>query len=183
RFANVPTFGRDTIRRFSANVAGLKKLAARDFEDLLQCAIPVFEHLLDPPHDRVVRHMLFQLAMFHACAKLRMHSDNTLRVLERLIGSLGRAMRAFASNVCPDYDTRELDKEVEARQRRQARKSSKAKRPGQAQDVAPSAHSKGHADRARKEFNLNTYKFHRLGDYATSARLVGSLDGPSTVTV
>ncbi|CDO77975.1 hypothetical protein BN946_scf184460.g1, partial [Trametes cinnabarina] len=36
RFANVPTFGRDTIRRFGPNVAGLKKLAARDFEDLLQ---------------------------------------------------------------------------------------------------------------------------------------------------
>ncbi|KAI9060685.1 hypothetical protein FKP32DRAFT_1668146 [Trametes sanguinea] len=182
RFANVPTFGRDTIRRFGANVAGLKKLAARDFEDLLQCAIPVFEHLLDPPHDRIVRHMLFELAMFHACAKLRMHSDNTLRVLERLIGSLGRAMRAFASNVCPDYDTRELDKEVEARQRRQARKSSKSKGPGQTQDAAPSARSKGHADRARKDFNLNTYKFHRLGDYATSIRFVGSLDGPSTVT-
>ncbi|KAJ2971466.1 hypothetical protein NUW54_g12501 [Trametes sanguinea] len=36
RFANVPTFGCDTIRHFGANIAGLKKLAARDFEDLLQ---------------------------------------------------------------------------------------------------------------------------------------------------
>ncbi|KAG2337191.1 hypothetical protein BDR05DRAFT_850044, partial [Suillus weaverae] len=32
----VPTFGRDTIRKFSANVSGLTKLAARDFKDLLQ---------------------------------------------------------------------------------------------------------------------------------------------------
>jgi len=32
----VPTFGRDTIRRFSSNVSELKRLTARDFEDLLQ---------------------------------------------------------------------------------------------------------------------------------------------------
>jgi hypothetical protein len=35
-FRLVPTFGADTIRRFSNNVSELKKLAARDFEDLLQ---------------------------------------------------------------------------------------------------------------------------------------------------
>lgn len=39
-FRFVPTFGRDTIRRFSNNVSGMKKLAARDFEDILQvCTI------------------------------------------------------------------------------------------------------------------------------------------------
>lgn len=32
----VPTFGLDTIRRFTNNVSGLKQLAARDFEDILQ---------------------------------------------------------------------------------------------------------------------------------------------------
>jgi hypothetical protein len=36
RFHLVPTFGRDTIRKFSCNVSDLTKLAARDFEDLLQ---------------------------------------------------------------------------------------------------------------------------------------------------
>jgi len=35
-FRQVPTFGGDTIRRFSSNVSELKKMAARDFEDLLQ---------------------------------------------------------------------------------------------------------------------------------------------------
>jgi hypothetical protein len=38
-FRQVPTFGRDTIRRFSNNVSEMKKLAARDFEDLLQVRI------------------------------------------------------------------------------------------------------------------------------------------------
>jgi hypothetical protein len=35
-FRQVPSFGRDGIRRFSANVSEMKKMAARDFEDLLQ---------------------------------------------------------------------------------------------------------------------------------------------------
>jgi hypothetical protein len=35
-FRLVPTFGADTIRRFSTNIAELNKLAARDFEDILQ---------------------------------------------------------------------------------------------------------------------------------------------------
>ena len=36
RFRQVPTFGSDTIRRFANNISELKKLAARDFEDILQ---------------------------------------------------------------------------------------------------------------------------------------------------
>ena len=36
RYRDVPTFGRDTIRKFVHNASGMKKLAARDFEDLLQ---------------------------------------------------------------------------------------------------------------------------------------------------
>ena len=36
RFRQIPTFGRFTIRRFHNNVSEMKKLAARDFEDILQ---------------------------------------------------------------------------------------------------------------------------------------------------
>ena len=36
RYRQVPTFGKDTIRRFRENSSELKKMAARDFEDLLQ---------------------------------------------------------------------------------------------------------------------------------------------------
>jgi hypothetical protein len=35
-FRNIPTFGSSTIRRFATNASEMKKLAARDFEDLLQ---------------------------------------------------------------------------------------------------------------------------------------------------
>ncbi|KAF8956820.1 hypothetical protein BDZ97DRAFT_1763402 [Flammula alnicola] len=36
RFRNVPTFGRDSIRRFTNSVSELKKLGARDYENILQ---------------------------------------------------------------------------------------------------------------------------------------------------
>lgn len=80
RFRMIPTYGRDTIRCFSSNASGMKKLAARDFEDLLQCSIPVFEGLLDDPHDTILMNLLFLLATWHAYAKLRMHTDTTLTV-------------------------------------------------------------------------------------------------------
>jgi hypothetical protein len=36
RYRLMPTFGRDTIRRFHNNASEMKKLAGRDYEDLLQ---------------------------------------------------------------------------------------------------------------------------------------------------
>jgi hypothetical protein len=39
RYRQISTFGRDSIRRFSNNVSGLKRLGARDYENLLQVSI------------------------------------------------------------------------------------------------------------------------------------------------
>ena len=47
RFRQVPTFGRDTIRRFANNVSEMKKLAGRDFEDILQVS-PILIIFLSP---------------------------------------------------------------------------------------------------------------------------------------
>lgn len=47
RFRLIPTFGRSTIRRFVNNVSEMKKLAARDFEDILQvCSVYLWTHFL-----------------------------------------------------------------------------------------------------------------------------------------
>ena len=37
-------FGNDTIRKFSTNVSEMKRLAARDFEDILQVKLPFLLH-------------------------------------------------------------------------------------------------------------------------------------------
>lgn len=39
RYRQVPTFGRSTIRKFTENASGMKKMAARNFEDLLQVCV------------------------------------------------------------------------------------------------------------------------------------------------
>ncbi len=39
RFREIPTFGSSTIWRFATNASEMKKLAARDFEDLLQVSL------------------------------------------------------------------------------------------------------------------------------------------------
>ena len=51
RYCQVPMFGCDTIQKFSNNASTMKKLAAWDFEDLLQvcwcCVIIMMTHMLD----------------------------------------------------------------------------------------------------------------------------------------
>ncbi|KXN90922.1 hypothetical protein AN958_03356 [Leucoagaricus sp. SymC.cos] len=70
RYCSVLTFGQNTICHFSTDVSAIKKLAGQDFEDLLQCAIPVFEQLLPAPHTELVLDLLFILGRWHALAKL-----------------------------------------------------------------------------------------------------------------
>ena len=43
RYRQVPAYGRATIRQFSENASAMKKMAARNYEDLLQvCLVLVF---------------------------------------------------------------------------------------------------------------------------------------------
>ncbi|KAG2055217.1 hypothetical protein BDR06DRAFT_982075 [Suillus hirtellus] len=93
RYRQVPPFGRVTIRRFSANTSELLNMAARNFEDLLQCSIPVFDGLFPDNHNTIVIDLLF--------------------------------FRKFKAKVCNAYHTQELDHEVDARSRWQARESAK----------------------------------------------------------
>jgi hypothetical protein len=44
-FRQISPFGRDTIRKFSINASAMKKLAARDYEDLLQVGNPLFNEI------------------------------------------------------------------------------------------------------------------------------------------
>ncbi|OBZ70227.1 hypothetical protein A0H81_10051 [Grifola frondosa] len=159
RFRVTPTFGRDTIRRFSSNCSELKQLAAHDYEDILQCSIPAFEGLLPEPHNKVLMDLLFVFAQWHGLAKLRMHTDETLELMD---------------GVTADYETRESVREAASRRRRQARQ--------QSQEKASSNPSHAAADSARrpKTLNLETFKYHALGDYTMTIRRYGTTDSYST---
>ena len=84
-------------------------------------------------------------------------------------------MRKFEKYVCPKYDTKDLPSELAARSRRKQKAAQKATTPVPTQKVpAPTGP-------LRRNFNLETYKYHALGDYTTSIR--GPLDGYSTQLV
>ncbi|KAJ3526650.1 hypothetical protein NM688_g8235 [Phlebia brevispora] len=149
RYRLVPTFGRSTIRRFTSNTSAMKKLAARDWEDMLQVAIPVFEGLLDEPYNSIVLDMLFIMATWHGLAKLRMHSDTTLKIFTRTTSDLGTILRRFSNKVCPFFATRELPGEIATRSRRAAAEAAKKSRTTAATPAAVQAAQAGRRQPAK----------------------------------
>ncbi|KAG2005526.1 hypothetical protein CC2G_001925 [Coprinopsis cinerea AmutBmut pab1-1] len=186
RYRLVPTFGSETIRRFSNNVSEMKQLAARDFEDLLQCAIPVFDGLLPPPHNNRVTKLLFTVAHWHGLAKLRLHTTHTLALLEKWTSILGDEIRGFVSKTCASIPTKELAREYNARKKQEVKKQSKKgkgnsnlKGKGKMVEVGRND-QEGDEGRRSKTFNMETYKLHALGDYVKSITMFGTTDNYST---
>ncbi|KAI6113765.1 hypothetical protein EDD16DRAFT_1124651 [Pisolithus croceorrhizus] len=173
RFRLMPTFGRGTIRRFSNNVSDLTKLAARDFEDILQCIIPVMEGLLPEPFNSMILDLLFELATWHAFGKLHMHTETTLFHFDNSTTRLGNDIRKFADECCPAFKTYDLPRETAARARRQG---SKIARVSTTSINIPKPTPGG---RKQRSFNLVMYKLHALGDYVHTIRLFGTTDNYS----
>ncbi|KZT31188.1 hypothetical protein SISSUDRAFT_995419, partial [Sistotremastrum suecicum HHB10207 ss-3] len=95
-------FGDYTIRKFRTDVFEPKRLAGRDYEDLLQVALPVFEGLFPTRRDDAVANLLFALLVdWHSLAKLRLHTTTTLDYLSAAPLILGEAFRQFADMTCP----------------------------------------------------------------------------------
>lgn len=169
----MPRFGWGTIRRFANKASEMKKLGARDYEDLLQCAIPAFDGLFQKEEDnKLVLRLLFKMAEWHGFAKLRMHSEDTIDHLEKLTRDLGNLVRKFHQDVCSRTETYELQRESDARHRRTADRM-----PSSA--VPPTTSS----TRMPKLLNLNTYKWHSMPDYPNIFPWFGPSDIYSTQPV
>ncbi|KAJ7825144.1 hypothetical protein B0H14DRAFT_3468789 [Mycena olivaceomarginata] len=95
RYRHIPTFGKAKIRRFATNSSEMKKMSPRDFENLLKCAIPVFNGLFPPEDNDKVLLLLYRLVEWHMFAKLRMQTEPTIDHLEKLTAELGRVTRDF----------------------------------------------------------------------------------------
>lgn len=144
----------------------------------------MFDGLLPEPHNAIVMTLLFRLAEWHAMAKLRMHKESTLILMESTTTTLGKEIRRFQNVTCSAFKTRELPKETAARGRREARKQ--AKKVTQSMTRAPPTPSEVNSQprkRNDKTLNLATYKVHALADYVNTIRLFGTTDSYSTQTV
>jgi hypothetical protein len=172
-----------------------------------QCIIPVFDGLLPEPHNSSILRLLFTCTHWHGLAKLRIHTDSTLRILDEVTVSTGTEFHAFTAKTCAAFDTRELSREVDARKRRELKKSREKStsngqsmlgdqiasgnhviRDGQpaftrATSVPGSTDRRGHNGPKRRKFNLTVYKYHALGDYAKTIRRLGTTDSFSTEPV
>lgn len=63
--------------------------------------------------------LLYRTAEWHGVAKLRMHTDSSLILLDELTAEFGKLMRQFRDLTCSEFATTELPREVAARNRRQ----------------------------------------------------------------
>jgi hypothetical protein len=173
----------------------MKKLAGRDFEDILQvgalllmqsplpetqhlplqCWIPVLEGILPKKHNDILLDLAFDMATWLSYAKLRMHTSHTIESFRTQTKELGSQLRRFSKIVCSGYKTKPLPRETAARYRRQA---SKAKKAASAPQKSNQSSAKSKTDKGSnfKPFNLVTYKIHALGDYADHIERFGPTD-------
>ncbi|KAI9434834.1 hypothetical protein H4582DRAFT_1818217, partial [Lactarius indigo] len=117
--------------------------------------------------NRSIADLLFTLATWHAYAKLHLHTDTTLEMLEKVGTGLCQALRHFAGcNTCPQYTTKELLREANAQSRCGDRTG------------------KGASTTAKhKTFNMATIKLHCIPDYPAAIQRYGTTDLYNTQTV
>lgn len=148
---------------------------------MCQCIIPCFEGLLPEVHDNAISTLLFVAAYWHALAKMRMHTDMSLRLFDDTTATLGYELRRFATVTCSAFATRETQSEYDARKRAEVRRAALS-------DQSSSAPLRSNtlqpvAGRRPRGFNLHTIKLHFLGDYVASVRKTGTTDLYTSQTV
>jgi hypothetical protein len=150
---------------------------------------------------------------------MRLHTDETLKILDRVTILLGEQIRNFKNTTCAEYKTRELDREVAARKRRElVRQQTKdrsnppsvplpegisvtndsrritlsASSPAvlsstsnsqQTSALSPERVGVATDGRRIKTLNLETFKYHALGDISATIRRYGTTDSYSTQPV
>lgn len=133
-----------------------------------QCTLPVLDGLLPAPHNEEILDLVFVMGCWHAYAKLRLHTEQTLASFERLTTDLGILLRHFSSVTCGAFQTTELPRERAARIRRTTN--------------APGSGASGSGPK-HMGFNLHTYKLHALSDYPQTIREFGTTDNYTTQRV
>lgn len=130
----------------------------------LQCAISPFDKMVPEPLNSLFADLLFIAADCHGGIKMRMHTDRSLDELEIVTQDLGKYLRRLRTESA-DLPTKELPREVRARQRR-----------NEGRPQAPAAPSTAQI----RTLNLETFKTHSIGDYVPDIRRIGTTDNYDT---
>jgi hypothetical protein len=146
--------------------------------------IPAVDSLLPKPYNTQLLVLLYRLAEWHALAKLRMHSEDTLQHLEKVTKVIGCELRTFQDWTKSAFKCKELPSESSRRSRNQQRRKARAAKSGNAPpSITPDPPKTQQQSAKAKSFSLHTYKNHALGDYVQTIRLFGTTDSYSTQTV
>jgi len=113
-----------------------------------------------------------------ACfSKLCLHTDDTLSLFDDTTVTLGKTVRKFQHSTCEHYHTTKLLQEYATQGRCKAALSAKqgllSKQKGKGKSSGPKV----------KKVNLQTYKYHALGDYPSTIWCMGTTDNYSTQMV
>ena len=109
--------------------------------------------------------LLFTCGHWHGLAKLQLHINNTLDLLDVETEHIGKELGSFISKTCAFYNTWELKWEADAQKWQKVRKDTCE---GTSVNHLPlEVDSMMETDEPTlKKLNINTYKAHLLGDYA-----------------
>lgn len=130
-----------------------------------QCIMPALKGLMPRlPNNRILLDLCFDSAIWHALAKLREHTEDTLDGLDKFTVKFGKSVRIFAKKTFASYVTVKLPKEA-------ARGRCTAATTGMVNIYK------------KKVCNCNTYKLHAMRDYLPSIRAHASTDNNSTQIV
>jgi hypothetical protein len=124
----------------------------------------------------MVQDLLASMATWHAYAKLRLHTEDTLASFQKVTLELGKRSAEFARLTARDFETIETPAEASASARRAAQRRTSSK---------ISKHSKERTLKKKKKkvWNINAYKYHALGDYPWMIPEVGTTDSHTTQIV
>jgi hypothetical protein len=101
--------------------------------------------------EKIVFDLLWELSLWHALAKLCIHTETTVTILKVTMTNLGITVRCFEKS-CRDINTHKLPKEVVACMQQDAKASASGHKNKQ---VASGL--------KKKTLNLKTFKWHAIG--------------------
>ena len=108
---------------------------------------------------------LFILGTWHSLAKLQMHIDSSLKLLNDATTCLGITLWYFTQVTCPEFPTKETAAEFNKRKYKEATSTTQA----------PDSNGQ-----KLRTFNMKTIKLHLLGDYVSHIKTYGMTDSYDT---